>query len=119
MKIVTSIKPRTDGTVIALGASGRNYDFEASADGELECDVTDDKDLAALLSTHNFHPANEADFEAALKLADFNAPVAEGTSEGGEEDDELDAGTGLPVELNTPPQPARKRAKRGSTVDAG
>lgn len=113
MRLNTSIQARRSGTVIATGVSGARYEFKPGADGELECDVADAADVAALLATHNFYPADEGDFEAALALTraqDQDDPVDAN-------EDDAQALTALPVEANTPPQPERKRApKKGKAL---
>lgn len=114
MKLHTSIPPRRDGTVKVTGQESQNiYVFEADADGELSCEVTHEGDLAWMLGTDNFYPADPADAEKAVSLV--NAAEAESEGEPGEPGDEdendddapMDA---LPVEANTPP--ARKSAKK-------
>lgn len=112
MKLNTSIQARRGGTVIATGPSGARYEFAVGADGELECVVEDAADVAAFLATGNFYPADEADFEAALRLTrEADADEADG------EDDDASM-SALPVEANTPPQPARKRAAKKAQAGA-
>lgn len=108
MRLNTSIQARRSGTVIATGVSGARYEFKPGADGELECDVGDLADVAALLATHNFYPADEGDFKAALALTH-----PQGQDQSGDVDeDDARALTAPPVEANTPKQPARKRATK-------
>ena len=67
MRLATSITARRDGTVRAAGMAGRSYTFTGTPpDGELVADVDDDTDLALLLATGHFYPADPADFDAAL-----------------------------------------------------
>lgn len=116
MRLITSIPPRRDGTVVAKSPNGlRTFTFAADASGELACDVDCDDTLAMLLRSESFYPADEADFSAAMRLAG-------GTPEGGEggpddsdpdhdpdsdpedddgSDDEAPEG-GAPVESDTP-----------------
>jgi len=116
MKLHTSIQPRRDGTVKVTGQDSQNiYVFEADADGELSCDVTHEGDLAWMLGTDNFYPADPADAEKAVSLV--NAATAENEGEGDEaeaddEGDEAEVANALPIEANTPPAPARKSAKK-------
>lgn len=68
MKLSTSIQPRRDGTVTATVPGGEKFVFKPGASGDLECDVTGEDAIAALLQTGNFYPADEADFEQALSV---------------------------------------------------
>lgn len=68
MKLSTSIQPRRDGTVTATAPGGETFVFKPGASGDLECDVTGEDAIAALLQTGNFYPADEADFEMALSV---------------------------------------------------
>lgn len=74
MKLQTSITPRRNGTVTALGQDRQTYVFAANATGELECDVADEATIVALLKTDNFYPAPE-DAQAALDLLNRLAPI--------------------------------------------
>lgn len=108
MRLATSITARRDGTVRAAGMTGREYTFTSvPPDGELVADVDDDADLALLLATGHFYPADPADFDAALAKLD----------EGTKVDVELDLGAPPeppeppePPAPSPPPAPARKRA---------
>lgn len=109
MRLATSITARRDGTVRAAGMSGREYTFTSvPPDGELVADVDADADLALLLATGHFYPADPADFDAALAKLDEGAKV----------DVELDLGAPPapnpappePPAPAPPPAPARKRA---------
>lgn len=103
MKLHTSIPPRRDGTVKVTGQDRQTYVFEADADGELSCDVTDEATLAAMLGTDNFYPADPADAEAAADL------VVGQDEEADDEPEEGDDESALPVEAETPPSPKRAR----------
>lgn len=110
MKLQTSIKPRRDGVVKATStATGKVYEFSADADsGELACDVTDEKDIAQLLSTENFWPANPEDFDAAEQLT-MQVAVLDTDGDEGDESEFDDEGddpvneSAMPLEANTPP----------------
>lgn len=69
MKLQTSIQPRSDGTVIA-NCDGGDYVFSANEQGDLECDVGNEQDAAALLACGNFYPADTADFDSALQMTE-------------------------------------------------
>ena len=114
MKLITSVQARLDGSVIAE-CDGQSYVFLPNTDGELECDVTDDADVAALLATSNFHPASEADFDEALALT---ATASGDDADDESDDDDLDSPMALPLEANTPAQPLRKRAAKGAQARA-
>lgn len=74
MKLQTSIKPRSNGAVRAIGQDRQTYEFAANAQGDLECEITDEATLIALLKTDNFYPAPE-DAQAALDLLNRLAPI--------------------------------------------
>lgn len=109
MKLQTSIQPRRDGTVKVTGHDRQTYVFERDADGDFSCDVTDEATVVALLAGGLFWPANEADFDAALALA--NQAEDDEDGDDGEDDDltEEELAGALPVEANTPPAPSRKK----------
>lgn len=100
MKLLTSLAPRTDGTVIATGVSGARYVFAANEAGDLVADVTDERDVAQLLALGDrFEPADEADYAAAETL------LLQGEGGDDEDDDEppqdfddLDTPAPAPVE---------------------
>lgn len=135
MRLITSIPPRRDGTVVAKSPdNSRTFTFKADASGELACDVDCEDTLAALLRSESFYPSDEADFSAAMRLAG-GVPASGGVSQGGEggdldvdpDDDGDDDGEedahdetpegGAPVESETPrvqvtaAAVSRKRAK--------
>lgn len=102
MKLHTSIPPRRDGTVKVTGQDRQTYVFEADADGELACDVTDKASLAWMLGTDNFYPADPADAEAAMALVKpLMADDESDADDDGDEQDDVPAA--LPIEANTPP----------------
>lgn len=123
MRLITTILPRRDGTVIAKSPDGkRTFTFTADAGGELTCEVDDDETVAHLLRTDSFYPADEADFSLAMQLADDGSGEdgAEG-DEGPADDDTGDADEGsvdgAPVESETPavvatPAAVARKAKR-------
>lgn len=91
MRLATSITARRDGTVRAAGMAGRSYTFTSTPpDGELVADVDDDADLALLLATGHFYPADPADFDAALAKLPAGQGQSQGQSQGAEVDVELD-----------------------------
>ncbi len=75
MKLETTIKPRKDGSVKVAVPSGGSYAFTPDKDGCLTCEVQDDADIAFLLDTGNFHPADEADHQEAIDIADAKETV--------------------------------------------
>lgn len=77
MKLSTTIEPRRDGTVRAAGPSGAVYEFRLTDEGDLQADVPNADDVAALLATEHFCPADEADFEQALALVQPLGPKPE------------------------------------------
>ena len=112
MKLKTSIKPRTDGTVIVEGLDGTKTVFEVDADGDLGADVTHDATVAQLLNTGNFWPADPEDHATALALTGQQGgedgdkdPNADDEGDGSDDSDgqELVNG-GMPLESNTPPK---------------
>jgi hypothetical protein len=118
MKLLTNIKPRTDGTVAVRDAGGKPYVFKRDEFGALACDIPDAALVASLLSrSGEFEPANAEDFEMAEAL--LRAKSKADGDEGGEDDDgdftEAPNG-GLPVESNTPPEdkPAAKARRARS-----
>lgn len=122
MKLITTIKPRRDGTVIVTGADGKAlHTFALNDEGQLACDVPDDGTIGMLLLTENFYPADEADYGRALELTGGNAAL--GGAEGASDDDsgaDDDEGTpdSAPVEAGTQAvavtPAALRRARRAS-----
>lgn len=119
MKLVSQLQPRRDGTVIVRDSAGQAHVFSADADGALCCEISDPDLLASLLRTGNFIPADDADFEAATRLA-MGDPSGEADDAGGlgSDDDDVDddevVNGGLPLEANTPaaPAPVGRRARQ-------
>lgn len=114
MKLQTSIQPRRDGTVKVVGQDQKTYVFEADADGELSCDISDMPTVSALLSGGLFWPANQEDHDAALAAVETTRDDDEGEDgkDGDDGDDDLsdEALVGaLPIEANTPLAPARRK----------
>jgi len=103
MKLHTSIAPRRDGTVLVTGLDAQKYTFVRDADGELSGDVPHLPTVAMLLAGGLFYPADEGDFDEALKLS------TDGGDADADEGDFEDDGPGVPVELNTPPAPTRRK----------
>ena len=122
MKLVTTIHPRADGTVIVHGNDGNDYTFEVNEHGELACDVACDDTVTMLVNTGNFFPFDSDDYAAALRHLggegegegdndndndnDGDGDEADGDGDG----DGGDAG-GLPLEAETPPKSFRKPRK--------
>lgn len=75
MKLLTTIQPRRDGTVIVegpapkgLGRQAKKYVFSPDDDGVLVCDIDDEPTLLMLLASGNFEPVDESDLDAAESL---------------------------------------------------
>lgn len=108
MKLHSDIKPRRDGTVTAM-VGEKSYVFSGSP---LAAEV-DDADVAFLLNTGSFYPADAEDFErAGVKLSNALSSSEE-NDEADDDDDEDDEiiGDGAPLEALTPVKPS-KRAKK-------
>lgn len=112
MKLLTTIQPRRDGTVIVegpapkgLGRQAKKYLFTPDDDGVLVCEIDDEPTLLMLLASGNFEPVDEADLDAAESLlagavdrrTQFRQSVAQvkarqaegdGEGEGGDDDDD-------------------------------
>ena len=109
MKLLTTIKPRKDGTVISrFGAEV--CVFKPGEDGDMACDVADPAHIAFLLNTGNFYPANPEDYEEAVVVA--SAEDAED-----DDDDAMGDDNAAPVESGTPPSNF-KRGGRGKRAAA-
>lgn len=111
MKLQTSIQPRRDGTVKVVGQDQKTYVFEADADGELSCDISDMPTVSALLSGGLFWPANQEDHDAALAAVETTRDDDEGDDGDDDLSDEALVGA-LPIEANTPLAPARRKPKQ-------
>lgn len=120
MKLLTTIKPRRDGTVSVVGEDGQNYVFKPDAEmgGALTCEVTDQSTVARLLVLGDFEPANPDDVDDALSIyAKARQSIAQGATGTAEVDDDEGDFTeqpngGLPVEAETPPAPRKPRKAR-------
>ena len=112
MKLQTSIKPRRDGTVKAAGlVAGHVYEFTADiGTEELTCDVANEQDIAYLLGTLNFWPANPEDFDVAEKLTQ-QAAVLDVEGDEGDSDDDLDDEDDEPETQRTRPAARGKGGK--------
>ncbi len=75
MKLLTTIPPRANGTVIAR-VPGNNTPYLFAGD-DLSCDVEHDADAKYLLGLGQFVPACEADFSKASSLLDKPVRQAE------------------------------------------
>lgn len=96
MKIETTIRPRTNGTVRAT-IGGTLYVFEADAEGRLVAEVEKDAHISALLARGDeFLPADEADFVLADTLV--NSSAADGGDPDGGQDDENYDPNAAPIE---------------------
>lgn len=110
MKLLTSIPPRADGTVIVHAKDGKDCTFAAGPDGELVGEVEHEETLRELLRSERFFPADPADYDRAMEIT---GPLSSSADEEEEEadpdapgaEDEVVNG-GLPVESNTAPKPA-------------
>lgn len=136
MKLLTTIQPRSNGTVIYTemldtGKPGRSFIFERDTDsGELIADVDDDELVGKMLASDNFQPFEEDDFARAEELmAAAQAKAVDRvlkTGRGGKvvSQDADDTFTetlngGLPVEANTRPVPARRARPARSRAAMG
>ena len=119
MKLLTHIKPRASGTVTLKGDDGAELVFTADDQGLLVCDVTHEPTVARLLTMENFEPYDEADYDAAIALAQSAAPEDDGVDGADDLPDDLPPDlNALPVEANTPPKaapiPNKRRARAGN-----
>lgn len=113
MKLLTNIKPRSDGTVTFAKPAGAmpaaRITFSLESGGDLVADVADDDAISWLLGTGNCEPADEADFERAEALM----PAPDAVEEEDEEDDSSESPNGvLPIEAMTPPVKKPRPGKR-------
>jgi hypothetical protein len=118
MKIETSIKARREKTVRLTTPKGNTIVFSDDGSGHLVADVTDQADLAFILSRSEFSPVDEADFVQAESLirndVDLTGPAsALGlTGQAGDTgEDDLPDDTGdvnaAPIEVVTLPKPGK------------
>ena len=115
MKLLTSIPPRRDGTVVACHGE-KKFEFKADENGDMVGEVDDPEALGLLLATGNFIPFDENDMAAAVALVQNDGePDDEDPDDEGDEgdDDEVPAGS-LPIEAGTPPatRPGKGRKAR-------
>ena len=75
MKLKTDIKLRRDGTVKADVPGGAKYEFRPDESGAAVCDVADDADIAYLLDTGYFYPADEVDIDASLAVVNGDGDI--------------------------------------------
>jgi hypothetical protein len=107
MKLQTTILPRKSGQVIARGADGAQYVFEPDESGDLVCDVQDQATVAMLIKTGNFHPADPAEYETGIAVAQqFYPEVAEIDEPLDDDHENLNA---MPIEEETPPSRRKPR----------
>ena len=111
MLLLTTIKPRRDGTVVLRDSAGRAHLFQPDLNGSLVCEIDDEATLAIALRSGEFEPANEADYGRAQELLQGAAQAPQDGEDEDEDEDEGDPG-GPPLEANTPPAPAAP-IKRG------
>lgn len=117
MLLLTTIKPRRDGTVTLRSRDGTGYVFKPNEHGDLVAEVGDNEVIAAALLTGDFEPYDEADHQAAADLLlQLGGEGGEGAREGGEgpadglpDDDPVDENA-PPVEAQTPPADAAPAA---------
>lgn len=100
MKMLCTLAPRSDGTVIYAEGKTRHV-FAADEAGDLVCEVDDEAIVAKMLALPHFEPADEADYakaEALLKPTPGDQPAGDDDSD---DDGEFFSETpngGLPVE---------------------
>lgn len=85
MKLLTSIPPRRDGTVIVTAKDGTRCVFTPGESGELVGEVQDERTLAELLNGGLFFPADPADYDKAMQMSNALQPGGSG-DEGGDDD---------------------------------
>lgn len=100
MLIETSIKARSNKTVRLTTPQGRAIVFTDDGAGHLVAEVTNEADLAFVLSRGEFSPFDEADFSQAESL------IRQEAGSDDLPDDEGDESAG-PVETKTPPKPGK------------
>lgn len=114
MKLITNIRPRSNGKVVARGADGVAWVFEADESGALVCDVTDKATIGRLLAQNDgqdYEPADEADYTEAERLLprdDDDSGDDEVVMSDPGSYDEMPLG-GLPLEANTPARPRKAK----------
>lgn len=110
MLIETSISPRREKTVRLTTPQGNAIVFADGGAGHLVAIVTDQVDLAFVLSRGEFSPADAADFERAEALIREMAGANDLPDDLPDDDGDENA---APLEVLTPPKPgkAAKAAK--------
>lgn len=110
MKLETEIKPNGKGIVLVEFGKDK-YTFKAEQEGgALVCTVDKDDHVDHLLNLGTFFPADEADFARAARRVKRDEEQDEDKDDD-EGEESMDA---MPLEANTPPKPARARAKKGA-----
>lgn len=128
MKLLTTIKPRLDGTVILTGEDKKRYVFAPDANGALIADIDDLETCAKALARGIAEPADAESAEQAMAL--MSEPDGAGQLDDDYEDDPGDynaeSGAGgapaaAPEEAGTPPAaaPGRGRGRRAAGRAAG
>lgn len=113
MKLLCTLRPRTDGTIIVRDAKGAPTVFKADDYGALVADVSDQAMVGRLLASGSFEPADEADHGEAERLLKA-AASANRDDDQDDDDDDFDGNPddvpvgALPEEANTPPRATRK-----------
>lgn len=116
MKLMTTIQPMTDGTVVLESDGGKNkWVFKADEAGNLVADVDDEDMVGRALATGNFEPVEPADFDSAQVLLNKANPAANDADDDAGDGDEQADPNAPPVESNTPP----KAGKPGRPPKAG
>ncbi len=110
MKLLTTIKPRRDGTVRVAGKDGKTvHVFTPNEHGDLVCDIGDEATVARLLSltSEDFQPADREDYARARALLQSTADddADDDDPDGDPDDDPVDPNA-PPIEASTPPPPA-------------
>ena len=100
MKIETSIKARREKSVRLTTPKGSTIVFSDDGTGRLVADVTDQADLAFILSRSEFSPVDEADFVQAESLIREEVGADDLPDDDGDEN-------AAPVEAVTPPKPGK------------
>lgn len=125
MQIETAIMLRKDGTVKVTSPTGVDYIFKPNDGGQVVCDVADEGDIAWLLRSDDFFPANEEDYDTAYAItsaqpveesdhSDMNAaPIEESHIPG---DEGVDPGDDDVVDENSPPVETSVEMLLGSTM---
>lgn len=108
MKLVCTVQANEEGHVTAeLGKA--KYIFE-NENGELVAEVDNEAHVAHLLSTGNFYPYDEVDYQQASNILSQESDDDEFDSANGFDEplnDPIDPNA-MPLEAETPLKPARK-----------